>query len=44
MYQFEQYVHLIDVDELVRDVQLKEYQQQIYSLVAKNIGERKNNV
>jgi hypothetical protein len=44
MYQFEQYVHLIDVDELVRDVQLKEYQQQIYSLVAKNIGERKQNV
>ncbi len=39
MYQFEQYVHLIDVDELVRDVQLKEYQQQIYSLVA---NEKKN--
>ncbi len=34
MYQFEQYVHLIDVDGLVHDVQLKEYQQQIYSLVA----------
>jgi hypothetical protein len=44
MYQFEQYVHLIDVGGLVRDVQLKEYQQPIYSLVAKNIGERKQNV
>ncbi len=36
MYQFEQYVHLIDVDILEHDVQLIKHQQQIYFLVAKN--------
>jgi hypothetical protein len=35
MYLFAQYVHLIDVDILVHDVQLIEHQQQFYFLVAK---------
>jgi hypothetical protein len=38
MYQFEQYVHLIDVDILEHDVQSIEHPQQIYFLVAKEDG------